>query len=233
MSLLQVLEEAEVSDTPVEHTVLNGFPLYVRVADSRRHGRVVQFAFGANARDAAASFSRAALEGATGEQVLRAVKEYLPQQQPTAEPAPIAPERLRENLLKLVDDPDAPSEPALQGTIRALPLYVAVNPHPQHGRVVQFGFDPKARQAAAHFTRADLQRGTNDKVAMTVERHGTAFVQNLLDTDRARRARDHMKAAALARQSVTAPAAPGLGRAHQPLPGEHTRHTAPAVSHRR
>ncbi|MDF3303261.1 hypothetical protein, partial [Streptomyces tropicalis] len=198
-----------------------------------RHGQVVQFGFDPNAPRAAAQFTAAELEGATGEQVLRGVLARLPasQRQPLPkDPGPVVPDRLREDLLKLMDDPHAPSVPTLQNTMSALNLYVAVTGHPQHGNVLRFGFDAKAAPAGL-FTRDDLQGATSDKVVQIVERYGEAFVQERIDTDRARRLRDRVQAGARQRQMPQLPSAgTPSGRAQQPRPDETGRPVSPVAS---
>ncbi|MEH6375379.1 UvrD-helicase domain-containing protein [Streptomyces sp. KLMMK] len=222
--LLRLLTNRDAPTTPTEHANVGGAPLYVRVAQSPRHGKVVQFGFDPTTPRAAAQFTAAELEGATGEQVLRGVLARLPA------PGPVVPDRLRGDLLKLMDDPQASSEPTLHSKMSALNLYVAVDRHPQHGRVLGFGFDATSA-AAGVFTREDLQNATNDKVTHIVERYGEAFVQELIDTDRARRVRDRVQAAARQRQmpQSISPAA-GSGPMRQPRPDEHGQQAAPAAS---
>jgi hypothetical protein len=231
LSLLRLLNAPDAPTTPTEHSVLGDAPLYVRVAHSPRHGQVVQFGFDPTSPRAAAQFTAAELEGATGEQVLRGVLAQRPQPQPLpADPGPLTPDRLREDLLRLMDNPAAPRVPTLQSKMSALDLYVAVTGHPEHGSVLRFGFDAKSAPAGL-FTRDDLQGVTNDKVVQLVERYGEAFVQQRIDTDRARRVRDRVQAAARQRQlpQTPAPAAPS-GPIRQPRPGEHGREAAPAAS---
>ncbi|MFE1781698.1 hypothetical protein ACFW9F_03670, partial [Streptomyces sp. NPDC059506] len=229
LGLLRLLNALDAPTTPTEHVVLDNAPLYVQVADSPRHGRVVRFGFDPTAPRAAAQFTAAELEGATGEQVLRGVLARRPQQLPT-EPGPLVPERLRKDLLKLMDDPAAPSVPALQSKMSALNLYVAVTGHPEHGSVLRFGFDDKSAPAGL-FTRDDLQGATSDKVVQIVERYGEAFVQQRIDTDRALRVRDRVQAAAQQRQMGQQPSpVTQPRRVRQPRPDEHGREAAPVVS---
>ncbi|MEU7287751.1 hypothetical protein AB0A81_20975 [Streptomyces flaveolus] len=218
-SLLRLLRSSDAPSTPTEHTIVNDAPLYVRVVNSARHGRVLQFGFDPAARRAAAQFTVAELEGATGEQILNGVLARRPKP------------GLREHLLKLIDDPAAPKEAALQGEIGSLNLYAAVTGHPQHGKVVRFGFDPEAKVSGL-FTRSDLQGATGDKVVQIVERYGEAFVQDRWNANRARHLRDRFKAAAQQRQvAPTAPQAAPSNGVRQPRPDERRGHReAPVVS---
>ncbi|MGW6145517.1 hypothetical protein ACWFR4_47180, partial [Streptomyces sp. NPDC055140] len=220
-SLLRLLHAPDAPTTPTEHTVLDDMPLYVRVARSPRHGHVVQFGFDPNSPRAAAQFTAAELEGATGEQVLHGVLARRPQPQPLpADPGPVTPDRLREELLNLMDNPAAPSVPTLQSKMNALDLYVAVTGHPEYGSVLRFGFDAKSAPAGL-FTRDDLQGATSDKVVQIVERYGEAFVQGRIDAGRARRVRERVQAAAQQRQlpQSPSPAVPS-GRSRQPRPDD-------------
>ncbi|MGY3056262.1 hypothetical protein ACVWZD_000506, partial [Streptomyces sp. TE3672] len=231
LSLLRLLNAPDAPTTPAEHTVLDDAPLYARVAHSPRHGRVVQFGFDPTSPRAAAQFTAADLEGATGEEVLRGVLARRPQPQPIpVDPAPLTPDRLREDLLQLMDNPAAPSVPTLQRKMSALDLYVAVTGHPEHGSVLRFGFDATSAPAGL-FTRSDLQGATSDKVVQIVEHYGEAFVQGRIDTDRARRVRDRVQAAARERQLPQPPSPAGpSGPIRHPRPDEHGRRPSPTAS---
>lgn len=224
LSLLRLLHAPDAPTTPTEHTALDEVPLYVGVANSPRHGRVVRFGFDPTTPSAAAQFTAAELEGATGEQILRGVLARRPQ-------------TLREDLLKLMGNPAAPSEPTLQSKMSALNLYVAVTEHREHGSVLRFGFDAEAAPSGL-FTRDDLRSATSDKVVQVVERYGEAFVQQRADAaqerfnaGRARGVRDRVQAAARERQLPQPPslAAPS-GPMREPRPDEHGRHAAPAAT---
>lgn len=229
LSLLRLLTAPDAPTAPTEHAVLDDVPLYVRVSHSPRHGRVVQFGFDPTAKRAAAQFTAAELEGATGEQVLRGVLARRPQPQP-ADPGPLVPDRLREDLLKLMDNPAAPRVPTFQRKMSALNLYVAVTGHPEHGSVLRFGFDSQTAPVGL-FTRDDLRGAPSDKVVQLVERYGETFVQERIDADRARRVRDRVKAAARERQSPRLPsAAAPSGQMRQPRPDDHGRQPAPAAT---
>ncbi|MFF2205648.1 UvrD-helicase domain-containing protein [Streptomyces sp. NPDC058145] len=230
-SFLRLLNAPDAPTTPTEHTVLDDAPLYVRVAHSPRHGRVVQFGFDPTSPRAAAQFTAAELEGASGEQVLRGVMARHPHPQPlSADHGPLTLDRLRRDLLKLMDNPGAPSVPTLQRKMSGLNLYVAVTGHPEHGTVLRFGFDAKSAPAGL-FTRDDLQGATSDKVVQIVERYGEAFVQQRIDTDRARRLRNRVQAGARQRQIPRSPSpAASSGPLSEPRPDEHGRHAAPTAS---
>ncbi|MET9106679.1 UvrD-helicase domain-containing protein [Streptomyces zhihengii] len=187
-SLLHLLQTPGMSSTPVHHSTVDGTPLFVRVANSAQYGRVVQFGF-AQTGPVVGQFNADTLEHGTGPDVLQAVLDR---------------RGLREELLRLMEAPIASPEPMRHGTISSLDLYVAVSTHPQHGRVVHFGFDPDGPPAGT-FTRSVLQGGTSAKVRTAIERYGSAFVQSRIDTGRANSLRDRLKAAAGSRQATGSP----------------------------
>lgn len=152
---------------------------------------------------------------------MRGVLARRPQTRQT-EPGPLLLNRLREDLLNLMDNPAAPTTPTLQGSMSELNLYVAVNGHPEHGSVLRFGFDSKSAPAGL-FTRDDLQGATSDKVAQIVSRYGQVFVQERLDrigSGRALRALDGVQAAARQRQMGQQPV--------RTAPSGHLRQERPA-----
>ncbi|MEU9416043.1 UvrD-helicase domain-containing protein [Streptomyces sp. NPDC048272] len=202
-SLIDLIDDPEAPTTPTEHSDLDGTPLYVRVTNSATSGRVLQFGFDPAAPRAAAQFTRDDLDRATARQVLRAVLKRRPQE-PRPEPGPIQAEQIREDFLRLLDDPGAPDEATLHGTLnRVLPVYVAVTPDPQHHEVLRFGFDPNG-PAAAQFTRAELQGVSYDKIIAGIERYGAVHVANAVQ---ASKALSQLKAGAKARQT-SRPAGP-------------------------
>ncbi|MFC9266315.1 UvrD-helicase domain-containing protein [Streptomyces zhihengii] len=182
LDLIAVLDDANAPSTPTELTSIDGMPLYVGVKTSPTNGRVLQFGFDPQAPRAAAQFTRADLEGATGDQVLGAVLSRRPGAAMPVGPGQVAPGRLREDFLQLLDNPDARNgQPVLHGTMGgALRLYTAVAKDPEHGKVVAFGFDPSA--PVARFTRDELLNTSSDTVAAGVQRYGEAHVQAALQS---------------------------------------------------
>lgn len=219
LSLLRLINDPGAPSTPTEHTAIDDTPLFVRVVDSREHGRVMQFGFDPEG-PASGQFTVATLEGATGANLLQALLDHRKQK-----PA----ESVRDDLLRLLDTPTAPSEPTRYGEIGSLDLYVAVSTHPEHGRVLRFGFTPDS--PVGTFTRSVLDGGTNTKVRSAIERYGSAFVQGRIDEARARDVRDRFRAAAEARQATGSPVP--HGGEHQPRPEAPGQQPTPFVSQRR